>query len=296
MGRVHRVDEPGMMHFVTNRGTAQTMVFRTDRDRRTFLSMLGELETRFAVRIVAYVLMGNHYHLIVVSVDGRLPEAMHFLDGNHARRFNGAHERTGALFEGRYDSRPIRDDAHLERAGIYLHLNPLAAGLTSGPLGYPWSSLDAYAAGRAALPWLHLDLLAGRSGEQYLCAAVAELEGVLSVDHSSDDDVHAWCSNTDAKVDAAFAASDSAVAQAFGASVDELYVVVRGRTNIARTAAIVRASRTTGQSLECVAQRYGLRSVNAVYSAVRRLREQAVADPGVALRLDGIGIRWRKAS
>ena len=76
MGRRHRQDDPGALHFVSNRGTAQTMVFRSDHDHRFFLALLGELEIRFGVQVIAYVLMGNHYHLCIETPEGNLVKGM----------------------------------------------------------------------------------------------------------------------------------------------------------------------------------------------------------------------------
>ena len=271
------------------------MIYRTDSGRRVFLSLLGELETKFGVRVLAYVLMGNHYHLILDSLDGRVAQAMHFLDGNYARWFNAVHDRSGALFQGRYDDRLIHDDAHFERAGIYLHLNPLRARLVDDPARYRWSSLGAYASGRSAVAWLRLGLLRGRTGPQYLDDVLAQVDAVLLVEES-DDDIHAWCSDAGAAAEAALATSDRAVALAFGVSINELYVVGRGRPNIARTAAIAAAADQADRPLADVARRYGLRSVNGIYSARRRLAEQAARDPRVAAALSRLDGEHRHAS
>ena len=289
MGRRHRQDHPGALHFVTNRGTAQTMVFRSDHDHRFFLALLGELEIRFGVQVIAYVLMGNHYHLILRSCDGRLAEAMQFLDGSHARRFNAKHERKGALWQARYDARAITDDAHFEQAGLYLHRNPERAGLVERAVQHRWSSLGAYGAGRSALRWLHLDPLAGRSGPEYLEAVAAKFEG--GGGKITDPSLRRFT----AEVEAAFRASDQAVATALSVSIDEFYVVVRGRANVPRMAAIAHAAKTTGLPLSEIAQRYGLRTADSVQSSIRRLRERSACDPALAAHLHRLGLERRLA-
>lgn len=294
MARRLRQDFEGALHFVTNRGTAQTAICRTDRDRRFFLWLLGELETRFGVQVIAYVLMGNHYHLILRSVDGRLADAMQFLDGTHARRFNQVHDRSGSLWQGRYDDRLITHEAHFERAGIYLHLNPQRAELVSRAVDYAWSSFGAYTAGRAALRWLHLDLLGGRSGAAYLADVMAELGAVQAID-DSEDEVHAWCSHRDAQLEHDFQESDRAVASTFGVSVDEIHVPVRGRTNVARMAAIARAAELGLAPVDAIARRYGLRSASGVRAARRRLIDLADRDHAVNTRLEWLGMTTRRA-
>ena len=290
MGRPQRVDEPGARHLVTNRGTAQTMLFRADADRRRFLALVGNLGDGFGVAVLAYVLMGNHYHLVVRSNEGRLAEAMQHLDGTYARGFNAIHDRQGALFQGRYDAQLLDNQPGLAAAGFYVHLNPLRAGLTRDPARYRWSSLGAYARERAALPWLHLDLMAG-TGSAYLTATLAAAgltcasPGVGADDY---EDFYSEWSGDDPKA-ATFSEWDRDVASVFGVSVDELYIVARGRTNVARMAAMALALRLKGLPAGCIADRYGARSARTVHSAVQRLRERAASDPGLAARIHTLG-------
>lgn len=290
MGRPLRIDQPGTVHFLTNRGTAQTMLFRADSNRRMFLSLLGELEDRFAVEMHAYVLMGNHYHLIVRSIEGRLSEAMHYLDGGYARWFNAVHKRQGAFFQGRFDARHIEDPAGLERAGVYLHLNPLRAALVSQPGDHRWSSLGSYLRGRAPMPWLHLELLlAGRTGQAYAEAVAAPLEVVNGLELDDGDDGHAWWADI-AEVNLSYQESDQAVARAFTVSIDELYIVVRGKSNPARMAGIVHAAQHTGQPVRAVAQRYGLRNAHGVHTARSRLRQLIARNPAAAAKVRSLDL------
>ena len=182
MGRAPRCDFADAIHLVTNRGTARTMIFRSDADRRSFLSLLGDLEGRFGVEVIAFVLMGNHFHLIVRSRSGLLSRALHHLEGSFSRGFNPRHDRRGALFQGRFDSRLIEDDVQLHRAGAYVHLNPVKAGLVTEALQHRWSSLRSYASGRRLASWLHLDLLQGRSPQRYLDDLTALTPAVLAID------------------------------------------------------------------------------------------------------------------
>ena len=291
MARQAARDEPGAHHLVTNRGTAQTMLFRSDIDRRAFLALLGQLEVKFGVVVLAYVLMGNHYHLIVRSERGRLARAMQYLDGNHARRFNAAHQRQGALFQGRYDARRLETEVALQSAGHYLHLNPHRAGLCRSLTGYPWSSLRAYARGRSALSWLHLDLLAGRGGTAYLAAVSTASDGDLGRDACSDDELlEALSARTGEHAHAeALALCDRMVAAAFGVSIDELYIVVRGRSNVPRMAVIAMAI-DCGVPSNVVGLRYGLRSRAGVHAAIYRLRDASRCDPALRSTLREIGL------
>lgn len=279
MGRKPRHDHAGLLHFVTNRGTAQTSLYRSDTDRRAFLALLGQLESDFGMQVLAYVLMGNHYHLILRSCDGRLSESMQYLDGRYARRFNAVHERTGALFQGRFHSQTIVTDAHREMAGRYLHLNPFRAGLVDRPVGYRWSSLDAYVAGYSHVRWLHLDLLDGRSGPEYLVDVAMDAPVGAEVPHSEE---APWGIAPDDGFERSFESWDRAVASAFDVSVDELYLLGRGSRNRPRNVAIALARAHTGAPHREVARRYGLRSFNSVNTASRRLRHACTSDPALA--------------
>ncbi|MEO0492039.1 MAG: transposase [Actinomycetota bacterium] len=289
MARRPRPDQAGAHLLVTNRGTAQTAIFRTNADRWFFLQLLGDLRHHHGVAVLAYVLMGNHYHLVVRLDRSDLSGAMQNVDGTHARRFNAVHGRQGALFQGRYDARPLDDDASLQGAGAYVHLNPFRAGLVTTPHGYRWSSLSAYCDRTATHPWLRLDLLEDRTAEEYRAFIDFEALGGLGVLKPATDD-HAvfvrW--DTDRRVAEAFKANDHHVAGRFGVSVDALYVVNRGRRNPARMAAIVSAFRGMRLPAALVAERYGLHRRSAVYAVEQRFASLAAFDPRVAVTLDEI--------
>ena len=269
------------------------MLFRNETDRRVFLRYLGDLKRRFGVVTLAYVQMGNHYHLIVCSLERRLAEAMQHLDGGYATWFNSVHERTGALFQGRYHQRHIDDEISLQRAGFYVHLNPSRAGLVDDPLDYRWSSLPSYGRGRSPFNWLHLELLEGRTGRQYLDLLESAAPEVQRLEVPPDDDGHSYWQDPDpcaSAAETAFARSDRAVAAALEASVDEIYIIARGRRNVPRLVGIVHAARTTALPLVAVAERYGLRDVNSIHANVRRLRLLLGQDPNLAARIRTLGL------
>lgn len=290
MGRRQQPKPAGGTFLITNRGTAQTSVFRSDHDRRCFLGLLGQLQKSFEVAVLAYVLMGNHYHLIVRSAGERLAEAMQFLDGAHARRFNASHQRRGALFQGRYDARLLDSEVGLVGAGHYVHLNPVRAGLVADPAAYPWSSMGAYAAGRSPLRWLQLELLAGGTAQTYVNDLRAAHPEFFTPSGAPDDLAvfEAW---DDERVTAdRFARCDNRVAEQLDVSVDEFYIVAKGRTNVPRLVAIVHAQQKSGEPAAVVASRYGLRRRTGVYAVARRLKCLAEADAGLSRLLSSLDI------
>ena len=88
MSRPLRIEYPGAYYHVMNRGTARQKVFLNDQDRQRFLDLLGQTCQMWGVRVYAYCLMDNHYHLLVETTDAALSRAMRHLDGIYTQRFN----------------------------------------------------------------------------------------------------------------------------------------------------------------------------------------------------------------
>ncbi len=156
MARPLRIEFPGAVYHVMNRGTARQSVFRGPDDYETFLGVVGDCHARWGVEVFAYCLMGNHYHLCLRTPEGNLARVMRHLDGLYTQRFNSAHDRDGQLFRGRYKAIVVEADAYLAAVVRYLHLNPVAAKLARRPEGYRWSSHGAYMRTRPRPSWLNV--------------------------------------------------------------------------------------------------------------------------------------------
>ena len=109
--------------------------------------------------------MPNHYHLLVDTPRGDLPEGMRDLNSSYATRFNTAHELTGHVFQGRYGSQLIRSDLHALEVSRYIPLNPVRARLRTRPEDWPWSSYRATAGIVGSPAWLTVDGVRGWFGE-----------------------------------------------------------------------------------------------------------------------------------
>ncbi|MFP4240171.1 MAG: transposase [Rhodosalinus sp.] len=167
MARPLRIEFEGAWYHVMNRGAAGRAVFRSDEQRQLFLDLLADLHDRFGVETHAYCLLDNHYHLLLRTPNANLSRAMRHLDGVYTQRHNRAEGRDGPLFRGRFRSIVVDADSYLLSVSRYIHRNPIEAGLTDDPAGYPWSSYPAYV-GRARAPaWLHrravMSALGGRA-------------------------------------------------------------------------------------------------------------------------------------
>lgn len=141
MARLPRLTVPGYPHHVIQRGNNRQPIVYNDADREVLLDALSDHARRHRVAINAYVLMDNHFHLLLTpeTADG-VPLMMQAVGRSYVRYFNDLHRRTGTLWEGRYKSTLIQTERYLLACMIYLDLNPLRAGVVSDPRQYAWSS------------------------------------------------------------------------------------------------------------------------------------------------------------
>lgn len=157
MVRQLRIDGPGVLHHVHNRGARRQAVFLDDRDRRSFLSLLAEALSRHDGELHAYCLMGNHFHLLLRTKDGSLDRIMQLAMSRFVRGFNERHGFDGPLFTDRYSSHPVTDDRYAIALFRYIHRNP--ADIPGVDIAaYRWSSLRAFLDPRQRPAWLKTDM------------------------------------------------------------------------------------------------------------------------------------------
>ena len=155
MARQLRIEFAGAFNHITSRGNQKQPVFLSDRDRRYFLKLLGKANKKYGAVIHVYCLMNNHYHLLLETPHGNLSKVMHFINTAYTVYFNKQNDRVGHLFQGRYKAILIDADAYAQQVSLYIHLNPIRAGLVDLPEKYPWSSLKAYLGLDKGPPWLN---------------------------------------------------------------------------------------------------------------------------------------------
>ena len=129
MGRAWRIEYDGALYHILSRGNEQKDIFYDDQDRLLFLSAIGEMSERFEIDVFAYVLMDNHYHLLLKTNRANLSKSMQWLGVTYTRRSNLRHFRSGHLFQGRFNSIIVQNGAYLMRLSCYIHRNPLIAGI-----------------------------------------------------------------------------------------------------------------------------------------------------------------------
>lgn len=176
---------------MTARGNERRAIFRDDRDCLHFLELLGELPERFGTRLHGWVLMDNHFHLLLETPEANLSQTGQWLNVSYSVWFNRRHQRSGHLFQGRFGAVLVGGDSEWLEVARYVHLNPVRVarlGLskqdqqlqkTAGARDpgarlvgerlrvlrdYRWSSYGAYVGLRACPAWLTRQPLLGASG------------------------------------------------------------------------------------------------------------------------------------
>ena len=162
MARQWRIEFPGAFYHIISRGNGRQDIFLSDRDRQAFIALLHEVSDRYAIDIGAYVLMDNHYHLLLRTREANLSRAMQWFGTTFTRRFHNHNHTSGHLFQGRFKSLLVENDAYLVQLSCYIHRNPLRAGMASRLADYPWSSYPYLAYKKKPPAWLRTDLILGR--------------------------------------------------------------------------------------------------------------------------------------
>ena len=170
MSRQLRLEYPGAICHVMNRGNQRQKIFRNDGDREHFLSALAESCRKTGWQIHAFCLMGNHFHLVVETPECNLVAGMKWLLGVYTKRHNIRHKTCGHLFAGRYKSLMVEGsgNGYLRTVCDYVHLNPVRAKLIRAgkPLeSFRWSSYGLYLKPpKARPPWFRVDRVLGEKG------------------------------------------------------------------------------------------------------------------------------------
>lgn len=154
MTRPWRIEFEGAYYHILSRGNERRNIFIDNEDRISFLEILGNMSDRFEVEVYAYVLMDNHYHLLLKTNKPNISKSMQWLGTTYTCRYNIKHKRNGHLFQGRFKSFLIENDEYLMLLSCYIHRNPLRAGMVKSLADYPWSSYPIYAYGKKSPQWL----------------------------------------------------------------------------------------------------------------------------------------------
>lgn len=158
MARKKRHILAGFCYHVMLRGIGGQDIYRDKEDYTRFCLLLQYASEKHGLNVLAFCLMGNHFHLIIQPQGTDLAAGMHALAFRYAQYFNKKYNRRGYLYQGRYKAILVQTGTYLRRLVRYVHLNPVRAGIVNGPEGYIWSSCRAYI-GHEAYTWLNMSIV-----------------------------------------------------------------------------------------------------------------------------------------
>ncbi|MGD2110566.1 MAG: transposase [Phycisphaerae bacterium] len=157
MARRLRIDRGGIAYHVLNRRVGRLPLFEKDEDYAAFEEVLDQAQARSPMRMVAYCLMPNHWHLVLWPTrDGRLSAYMQWLTTTHVHRWHAHRDTrgTGPVYQGRFKSFPIQEDDHFLTVCRYVERNPLRAEMVPRAEDWPWCSLARRRRKGVATAWL----------------------------------------------------------------------------------------------------------------------------------------------
>lgn len=141
MPRIARGLADGGIYHVLNRGNGRQQVFHCEEDYAGFVELLKSGRERHAIRLLAYCLMPNHFHLVLQAEEAAdLSRAMQWVMTSHVRRYHRKHRSSGHVWQGRFKSFLVQDDLHLLTVARYVEGNPVRAGLSLTASAWPYSS------------------------------------------------------------------------------------------------------------------------------------------------------------
>jgi putative transposase len=306
MGRPLRVEYAGALYHITSRGNERKKIFLDDGDRKKFLTILEDYHDRYGILIHSYVLMDNHYHLILETPKGNVLKVMHGINGGYTGYFNRRYGRSGHLFQGRYKGIMIDKDSYLIPLSRYVHMNPVRAGVVERPEQYRWSSYLGYIGRGKENEWVEYTWILSQFGSRRLGAKrryreyteealkkrvdnplkslhsqvilggeefIKRIRGMVTGKALSHEIVERKRLLEYPRLEEVV----KGVARAFEIN-EEMIRGKGGRDNTARRVALYLAQRYTGLSNKAIGDIFGGIHYSAVSKASRRLREAMISD------------------
>jgi REP element-mobilizing transposase RayT len=166
MARPWRIELENAFYQVIAVANGTQRIFMEETDRKDFLTLLGQFSRRFNIDLYVYLLMPDHYKLLLKTRFANLSRAMQWLGSTYTRRFNNRQNIRGHLFQGRFKSIIVEGEKHLVRLSCDVHCGPLYDGLVQDLKHYPFSSYLTYAYSLPGPSWLKTDLILGHSNSQ----------------------------------------------------------------------------------------------------------------------------------
>lgn len=312
MSRPLRIEYSGAWYHVMNRGRRGEDIFANSEDFETFLKLLREGAELWNVKIGAYCLMSNHYHLLVQTPQGNLSRFMRHLNGIYTQRYNRSHRCDGQLFRGRYKAILVEEDSYLLELVRYIHRNPLRAGMVEDLDQYAWSSHPGYLSSGKQWDWLHkeffLAILATDPRKRFLAYQQfiqqedseeicqffdkKKLPSILGSDEFVDrvknrffaEKIHSQVPEA-GQLAPTMCRIIEAVCQYYGSDINDILQSKRGVSNEPRSVAIYLARVLRRDSLLAISSEFGMQSYSPASSAIERVIKRLSTDQGFQERV-----------
>jgi len=310
-----RIQYPDAWYHVMNRGRRGEFVFSEKRDYSVFIELLKETIDMWKVRVAAYCLMSNHYHLLIQTPDGNLSRCMRHLNGIYTQRFNRSHDCDGQLFRGRYKSILVDADSYLLELLRYIHRNPLEAGLVKELNKYAWSSHKGYISSSNKWDWLHKDFILSLFSRNRSERIKAYKEFVLMetpnkinriftrskfpsmlgsenfINRMKEKLFHKKLHDEIPESRSLAPESErikKAICNAYGVKESELLLSRRGVLNEPRNVAIYLVRCIRGEKLEEIGRQFGIAKYSSVSSAILKMKRDISEDRKLRSRIQEI--------
>lgn len=141
MPRIQRAFVDGFIYHVLNRGNGKRVIFHESHDYQTFTDLMREAKRLYSIKILAYCLMPNHFHMVLLPVKAReISQWMQWLMTSHVRRYHQLYATNGHVWQGRYKSFIVEPEEHLLTMMRYVEANPVRSGLVGSAKDWKWSS------------------------------------------------------------------------------------------------------------------------------------------------------------
>ena len=306
MARPLRITYPGAFYHVTSRGNERKDIFKSKRDRERFLEYLESATQRYNAVIHVYCMMDNHYHLLLETPSGNLPQIMRHLNGAYTTYFNVKRKRSGHLFQGRYKAILVDIDEYAKELSRYIHLNPVRAKMVAIPEAYTWSSYQFYIGKQKSPEWLYTDFILSYFGkkvsiaqnnyQQFVTEIISKkydspLDDVISSTLLGSPDFIAFIKDKylsgkepDKDIPALKELTEKVSVQDI---FDEVEFVFGKESVLARNVKMYLCQRYTGEKLKVIGKYFGI-SESGVSQANRRISQKSDKDKKMKKKIEKI--------
>ena len=283
MARPLRLEFPGALYHVTCRGNRRERIFRDRADRLAWLVETERMCRRFHFIVHAFCQMTTHYHMLIETPEGNLGQGMRQLNSAYSQYYNRRHGLVGHVMQGRYKAILVQKDGYLRELARYIVLNPVRAGIVSGPDDWEWSSYQSMMGTAPAPSWLTTDWLLACFGTD-VSAARQGYHGFIMAGIGEDSPLKNVCFQCILGSEAFIAQHRKAAEEAVSSETARVQRRVLALSLdgyalkfVRREVAMAEAYRSTAFSMGQIAAHFGV-SVKTVSRAVAALERAEPAD------------------